>query len=370
MIGIVLLFMQFFLNAVPVLDLEQQAQDFVLETKQLHIPGYAGAFNPAMVKWKNRTLLSFRVRNEHLISTFEIGLVWLDRDFNIASKPYLLKIIQDKPSPFSQTQDPRLITIHDKLYVIFNNFIKIGDMSTRRMFVGEVKYENDTFYVKNPISLHPFAGWSSRWEKNWVPFIYHDIMLLAYGLVPHRILQPLITGECVTVASSHSPLDWDWGELRGGTPGVLDGDEYVAFFHSSKKMATTHSNGKAMPHYFMGAYTYSAKPPFRITRYSKTPIVGKNFYNGPAHNTWKPLRVVFPVGCIVDDKYIWVSYGRQDFEVWIVKFDKKGLYQSLVPCTLMIEEDESVDNESFESMPSRHIDLDDYRDFDQGLEVC
>jgi predicted GH43/DUF377 family glycosyl hydrolase len=294
--------------------------------------------------------------------------VWLDNEFNIASKPMLLKIIQDKPSQFSQTQDPRLITIHDRLYVIFNNFLKIGDISTRRMFIAEVKYDHDTFSIKNPLCLHPFQGWSSRWEKNWVPFVYNDTLLLAYGLIPHRIVQPLVTGECITVASAHSPMYWDWGELRGGTPGILDGDEYIAFFHSSIKMATTQSNGKAMPHYFMGAYTYSSKPPFTITRYSKTPIIGKNFYNGPAHNTWKPLRVVFPMGCIIDDKYIWVSYGRQDFEVWIAKFDKKGLYQSLVPCTMMIEDTEEPQPEP--ARTRRWIDLEDYRDFDNGLEVC
>jgi predicted GH43/DUF377 family glycosyl hydrolase len=86
-----------------------------------------------------------------------------------------------------------------------------------------------------------------------------------------------------------------------------------------------------MVHYFMGAYLFEDSPPFSIQKISPNPIVSKTFYNGPAYQTWKPLRVVFPCGVIHNEKYIWVSYGRQDHEAWIVKLDKAGLYKSLVP---------------------------------------
>ncbi len=313
------------------IDFEKNAQDFVLETKQIFIPAYKGAFNPSIVRWQDKILLSFRVRDEHMISTFEVGLVWLNDDLSIASTPQILKLI-DNPTEYSQIQDPRFIVQNEKLFIIYNNFITYQDTPTRRMFIAEVHYENDKFSVKNPQCLHPFEGCSKRWEKNWAPFIYNDTILFAYSLSPHRIVQPLVTGECVTVHNTESSIHWALGELRGGTPAMLDGDEYLAFFHTSHKVASTHSNGKQMPHYFMGAYTFSVQPPFNITRISPEPIVGKNFYNGPAHNTWKPLRVVFPMGYIMDEDYIWISYGRQDFEVWIAKIDKKGLYKSLVPC--------------------------------------
>ena len=119
--------------------------------------------------------------------------------------------------------------------------------------------------------------------------------------------------------------------LRGGTPGLLIDKEYLAFFHCSKGMATQQSEGKMMTHYFMGAYTYSASPPFALTRVSPKPIIGKNFYNGPMHNTWKPLRVVFPCGFVFDQKHIWIVYGRQDHETWVVKLDRNAFFKSLVP---------------------------------------
>lgn len=314
------------------LDLESMAQDFVLETKQIVIEGYAGAFNSSLIRWHDKLLLCFRVRNDKMISTFEIGFVWLDDDFNPISTPRILEI-RNNSTPFSQNQDPRLIMMNNKVYIVYNNFIKLDDLVTRRMFVAQLQYQDELFFIDNPVCLQPFEGWSDRWEKNWVPFVFDDQLLLAYSLMPHRIFQPsLITGQCITVSSTGSSFVWQWGELRGGTPALRYGEEYIAFFHSSIKMPTVHSQGKSMPHYVMGAYTFSAKPPFEITRISPEPIIGKQFYNGPAYNTWKPLRVVFPMGCVMDEQYIWVTYGRQDFETWVAKLDKKKLYQSLIPC--------------------------------------
>ena len=91
----------------------------------------------------------------------------------------------------------------------------------------------------------------------------------------------------------------------------------------------------------MGAYTFTARPPFAITHISAHPIVAKTFYHVPEYPTWKPLRVVFPMGCIADENYFWVTYGRQDFEIWVAKIDKKGLYASLHAC-------QRIDKQEFE----------------------
>ena len=85
-----------------------------------------------------------------------------------------------------------------------------------------------------------------------------------------------------------------------------------------------------MVHYFMGAYTFSPDPPFSITSMSPEPIVGEDFYVGPSYKTWKPMRVVFPGGFIAAEKYIFVVYGKQDHEMWVVKLDKEKLLRSLI----------------------------------------
>lgn len=317
------------------IDLEHRSQDFVIEKKQIRVPGFPGAFNASMIEWQGHILLCFRVRDEKMVSTFQMGCVFLDKQFNIISTPALLKMRGSNPSTFIQNQDPRLIVIQNKLYMIYSNFIDLGGIITRRMFITELLGKNGRFSTSDHLCIHCPAKLSTRWEKNWVPFIYNEELFLAYSLLPHYILRPsLQTGECESISSTYSLINWDWGDLRGGTPALLDGDHYLGFFHSSKLMQSVHSSGKKVQHYFMGAYRFSAHPPFQITHISPEPIVSEGFYHGQSYNTWKPLHVVFPMGCMLDDTHVWISYGRQDFEIWIAKIDKNKLYASLVPCPL------------------------------------
>ena len=204
-----------------------------------------------------------------------------------------------------------------------------------RMHVGELDFDGDKFFLTKLESLTDFPGVSSkRREKNWVPFDYQGNLLLAYSLLPHKIFRPDLdqSGECELFATTSSDISWKWGELRGGTPALRNGNEYLAFFHSSIKVATDHSNQKSIPHYFIGAYTFEKDSPFAITSISKEPIIGKNFYHGKTYSPyWHPVQVVFPCGFVFNDDYILLSYGRQDHEIWIAKIDKAGLLDSLVP---------------------------------------
>lgn len=317
-------------------DLEESPQDFVLETKKLEFEGFRGAFNPSMIRYQDSILMAFRARDSKTGSTNPIALVWLDDDFNLLSPPQILEIPTDQSHAFFKQQDPRLILVKDRLFMVFSN-LSPGTIltETRRMFVTEIHHVDGKFVATLAECLHCFEGEKElRWEKNWVPFEYNHHLYLAYSLFPHRILFPeLGTNSCTSIASSSGTIQWKWGVLRGGTQAQIENGQYLGFFHSSLNMATKQSLGKMMQHYFMGAYTFSAEPPFEITQMSKEPIIGQNFYNGPAHKTWKPLRVVFPCGYISDDKYIWISYGRQDHEIWVAKLDKQGLFDSLVPVT-------------------------------------
>jgi predicted GH43/DUF377 family glycosyl hydrolase len=340
-----------------IIDIEKEMTDsFVLSTKKLEIPGYPDAFNPSILKWsKNKILISFRTGGYQIASesddssdpmlmsfrfrdplsgsTNGIGLILLDDKFNPITEPQEIEIPCPNPYFAKRQQDPRLIQVGNHIYIVYSNFVEgIRISEIRRMFVVELFFDGSRFYTGKPECFLHFEGENeNRWQKNWVPFNYGGVLLLAYSINPHKVLRPIFgTGECSTVASPESRIEWSWGVLRGGTPALLDGNEYLGFFHSSTYLASIQSNGVTMQHYFMGAYTFNANPPFNVTRVSPKPIVGKNFYNGPIHNTWKPLRVVFPCGYIFDEKYVWVAYGRQDHEMWVAKIDKNGLYKSLV----------------------------------------
>lgn len=296
------------------IDLENHIQNFVLETKKLEIPNHPHAFNPSIVFWRGAYLLSFRdlyeASPQDSSGYSHIGLVFLNNDLDLDSAPYIL----DFPG-----EDARLINVDEHLYIVCDGGF--------RMFIGELDFDGKQFSLIKYEKLTYFPQNSpDRREKNWVPFDYEGQLLLAYSLEPHQILYPrLNTSEtCDLISTSPSSTSWPWGELRGGTPALRCGEDYLAFFHSSIDIATDHSNGEVVPHYFMGAYTFEKEFPFSLTGISPQPIIGQNFYHGLNYEPyWHPVRVVFPCGFTFDENYIWVVYRRQDHELWITKFDKR-----------------------------------------------
>lgn len=320
-------------------DLEEKAQDFVLETKKIEVNGYPDAFNPTIIRWRQSLLLCFRIRDPKTKSTDGIGFSWLDENFNPKGKPQVLQRDLEPVYHTSMAQDPRLIEVGGRLYMVYSNLEPYMDEAVRRVVIAEVIFDGVRFFINDAEYISYFDGKiPKRAEKNWTPFEYGGHLLLAYSINPHKIFYPVFgKRKCEVFSCTRSTIQWEWGELRGGTPALLNGNEYLAFFHSSKEMKTLHSNGKKHSHYFMGAYTFSNQPPFEITRISKEPIIGKKFYKGPLYNTWKPLWCVFPGGFVFNQEFVWIAYGRQDHEMWIVKLDKNKLLQSLIPAYTVME---------------------------------
>lgn len=324
-----------FADTDPMVDLEESAQDFVLETHKIQIPGFPKAFNPTIIQFKGLILMSFRIIPDPQNSyTSQLGLIWLDNHFCPIGEPQILDTTLGPGIP-SRTDDGRLVAVGEQIYLVYSDNtdpeISKGGF---RVFVAKLKFDGGAFTVENPVKLSSFeAEMKGKREKNWVPFDYQGQLLLAYSLTPHVIFRPLLhIGACETIARSDSNWNWRWGEPRGGTPAIKMDDEYVAFFHSSINMASLHSDGRKMNHYFMGAYTFSTSPPFTIKSISPEPIIGPGFYKGPVYKPyWGSVRCIYPCGFIFDEDFIWVSYGRQDHEVWIVKLDKRKLLSSLIP---------------------------------------
>lgn len=323
------------LSAATPLNLEKNTQDFVLELKKIQVEGYPHAFNPSIVRWKDSLLMSFWTVKEPCqdgvtcAAESEVGLVWLDSDFNPASRTYIL----DFGCETTRAQDLRLVKVGESLYIVYNdNQDELITEGGFRMCVARLEFENDHFYISDKEFLYYFDGeCSTRREKNWVPFDYKGQLMLAYSLIPHVIFQPFKgTNCCQTVARTDNHFSWNWGEPRGGTPAVKIGNQYLSFFHSCIDLSSEHSQGKNATHYFIGAYTFSDHPPFEITKVSPKPIIAKGFYSGDSYDYyWKPVCAVFPCGILVEGEFVWMSYGRQDHEMWIAKMDCAKLLKSL-----------------------------------------
>lgn len=323
------------------IDLETTLSPCILETKKIHIPDYPEAFNPALVPWKDGWLMGCRVIKDQTKKGWHsyVAVLTLDKHFNPTSPVQLLDTRSMAPMQPTNSADPRLIWVGDTLYMLYSDTLstETGPMIVR-MWVAEVAENNGTFSLLAPERISRFPDHNFKQiEKNWTPFSYADQLLLAYHVVPHRILRPFLDGSerCEHICSTHLTAVWKFGEPRGGSPGLkldaINGD-YLTFFHGSLIFASQHSKGQQSLHYFMGAYRFSAEPPFGITHISATPIIGKGFYSGKQYKPyWRPVQAIFPSGFAVEGDHIWLAYGRQDHEIWIAKIDTKKLLESLCP---------------------------------------
>jgi hypothetical protein len=197
------------------------------------------------------------------------------------------------------------------------------------MFMVELTHENNHFSLKTPLKLIYEDKYNSQyWQKNWVPFEKDGALLMTYCVSPHEILYAnLTTGLCYPSYETNPPLHWQFGTLRGSTPPLLVDGEYLAFFHSGIITTSPSSWGIEMWHYFMGAYTFSAEPPFHITKITPVPIMADEFYTPSDYSK----RVVFPGGFVVSESKIYLAYGKDDREIWIATIDLTTLKKVMVP---------------------------------------
>ena len=313
-------------------DLEESPSEFIIEEKRIIIPGYRDAFNPSIIRWYDgRLLLTFRTRNPKNKKPNLIGFAWLNEKFEVVSHPTLLSIYGEDHRKTSRPQNPKLIRSGETYYIVYNNTLNDFDLETRRMVIAPLHYKNNQFYIENPEYLLHFPGDTNTWrEKNWSPFDYNGTLLLSYTLNPHLVMQPLMhANECKQVAVNNQEIEWEWGNIHGGTPSLIDSDHYLGFFHSWIDIKNDECPNNKISHYFIGAYCFETKYPFAITHISKRPIFKNSFYKSAHYKTWKPLKVIYPGGHVFDDNYIWVVYGKQDHECWVMKIDKQSLLNSL-----------------------------------------
>lgn len=316
------------LSVFPAIGLENDRM--VISNQCIDLKDYPNAFNPSITHFENGYLLTFRYTPDLTQGRISyIGVMLLNDALKPISQPQLLSTRQSQSSTPSQSEDARVLWYKGELYLVFNdNFEDLfpSIRERRDMYIAQLSYVNKKFSLGHPIKLTHEQKYISQFcQKNWVPFVSEDKLLLAYQLCPHEILEPdPSSGNCRPVYETDTPTIWQWGQLRGGTPAVMVDGEYLAFFHSS---CGVYSEGQALLHYVMGAYTFNPKPPFAITKMSSCPIRAKEFYGKTTQNK----KVIFPGGFVIAGPHIHLAYGRNDCEIWIITLDKKLLKESLKP---------------------------------------
>jgi hypothetical protein len=191
-------------------------------------------------------------------------------------------------------------------------------------------------------------------QKNWSPFAVNgsegeqqqggkgEHLLYIQSMDPHRIVKIVKTNYPQHVFGESLPLGnrsyanlsavWPFGCLRGGTPALFipHDNHYLTFFHSSNHPPPV---GDVLQTYIMGAYTFCPTSPFHILKMSSQPITHRTFYSGNWTNL--PLSfyhidyVIFPMSFIIEGNTVYLTYGKQDKEGWLIKLDYRKLMDSL-----------------------------------------
>lgn len=314
-------------------EIENVKNPLFLFTKELKFKDFPKSHNPSLIQSDLGLILTFRYCPDLLKPWMSYtGIVILNDQLEPISQPQLINTRPTYSLTSSQTEDARIFSFQGDLYLTYNDNMENmnpNGLERRDIFIAPLHYIEGEFKIDKPIKLYHQKDYFSRmWQKNWTPFEWNGHLLISYSFNPHEVLYPnLVTGECISLyKTSIAPL-WLFGEMRGGTPALLIDGEYLGFFHSSVVMESCVSNKQKIHHYFMGAYTFSAEPPFNITRITPTPLLDKNFYTQSEYEK----RVIFPAGFIVSGPHIYLAYGKDDQEIWITKINKKALYSLLIP---------------------------------------
>lgn len=317
----------------------------VLREKTILVRGVKNPYNPSIVKWKdNRYLVVFRYdipketeqkKTRRPGYYTKIGIAELDQNFEQTEKEF-----REIDTGSLRSEDPRIFALNGKYYLLFND---------------RVGYRKKREYRSMHVALLNTETWSLEFitsldqqikpiEKNWVPIIREgkEELLLGYSINPTKIIgvSDLKKNEIVhhvydKVPSFGNVNWWQWGELRGGTPALQVGDEYVAFFHSFFQ----DPRHPIRYWYVMGAYAFQAKEPFALTRLSKAPLLFNTLYSEEVTSPFadKRKRVAYPSGFVTGvengREVFYVSLGVNDSQMKIMVIDKENLYKSMQEVT-------------------------------------
>ena len=272
-------------------------------------------FNCAIHPWGDRYVLAYRIEDEPFNERTRTAICELDGNLRPLSGTNKLL---DLPTIHGLliAEDPRLISIEGRLHCCYTDR---GRTALARLSceltVDAARYIRYTADVGI--------------QKNWAIFEHDSRVYAVHTICPHRILELDLQFSMEHTATLRHESDyssrWSWGQPRGGTPPVRVGDEYFCFFHSHY-----HCPKDPGRIYVMGAYSFEACPPFKVTRLTRLPLL-----QAPqlpmTERAANGHLVVFPCGAIHDAESWLVSYGENDMWCKLCKFKHDDLLGLMDP---------------------------------------
>lgn len=297
-------------------------------------------FNPSIIKRPDGTWLI--TRRSTWSKEFDFGMndimaFSLDKDGITPSRGFKVRI--GDRFYREQFEDPRAVYHDGKTYIGACDFIwNKGKWTGAHQIISQVDnawnlvMRYDPSFGMNRGNI----GRNKGNEKNWTWFFHEGFPYLVYMTTPeHHVIRfnesdwtPDHTLDIICQYKTEWDSSvWESGAIQGstpkiggGTPPIRIGNEYFSFFHSSVLM----ENKKRR--YHMGAYSFEAKPPFRVTRITSNPIL-----SGSKYDRWNDNKppCVFPCGALFDDGWF-VTFGVNDLDCGWLKLSHDDLLKRMI----------------------------------------
>lgn len=319
------------LESIPYLS-----ENVLPSVKEISIRNAFAPYNASIIEHNDGFLLFFRYDLVHQMYYNKIhthiGYAELDAQMNQTDKEF---VALNTDSNYSE--DPRIFKAGTDFYLIYNDIFE-NVSEHRGMHLSKFNVESRSLLTKIPIDLK-----RGPIEKNWAPFVletpdFQTKICFEYNVSqPRQILSidnPISPSQFNMFEESRKiddiPWNKKWGPPLCGTPARLVDGEYLSFFHSKFR------DRNGIIWYVMGAYTFEAAPPHRVTKVSPYPILFDGIYDAEYKNTAEPCKcVIFPSSFALqklnNQDLIHLSCGENDSTIKVLTFNKDALLDTLVP---------------------------------------
>lgn len=288
-----------------------------------------GSFNASILDLGNKILCVYRPDEVQLIACF------LNYDYSV---------IPDSFHRFSLTYatDPRLIVTPDNK--VFMSYSKYEVSSSKEHIDGNIIMDlnksNSHIFLHKTIRISP--TWMKNRQKNWMPFVNNNKLYFISTVCPHTIYNVDWNGknDSILVCNTNWKNHWYTREpLRGNTNAVMMKDgNYLSTFHSVTNIDGCHL-------YDNGAYIFEGKPPFKPIFAGNRTYLRAEAAKEPHCRKEGLIICTFPIGMILNDEKVIISYGDNDSCVKILETTLEEMKNTMMPVTnFSVEEFYMKDN--------------------------
>jgi predicted GH43/DUF377 family glycosyl hydrolase len=248
-------------------------------------------------------------------------VVWsLDDDFYPVN-PIELKFSKTRPG--QQREDPRVVLFQGRFLVSYAHWLQGRIYTAQQAFSW---FSSSWGHISTFSVAYGGNGWSeslsgSGHEKNWQPFFHDGVLHIVYSVQPHVVLRLDTPTSLKKYETRLDYVPWSYGELRGGTPPIRIGKEYITFPHSA------HAWKAHQKRYVSTVLAFEAKPPFRITRLCSKPLfqgsdLDRVFLKGPP--------AAYATGAVLQGEEILLVGGACDERCFIARIPWSDLDKLLL----------------------------------------